>query len=429
MKVTVFNCVEAKGLDWKDTILPMRRQADVVNAWLKYRLDNILPGFMEQEGFDMWVVASREYNEDPVILSMLPATTLQARRRTILVFHQKQGEPLERLVLVRVGDSIGDYYACGWKNGDLDQWGALGQLVRDRDPKSIGINISKDFAFGDGLSHTEYEELMAALGPKYKDRAKSAERLCLRWLEHRTEAEVNAYTGIMQIVHGIIARGFSSAIVHPGITTCADVSWWMRQRINDLGLQAWFHPTVDSQRFGAKYVGKDDPILPGDLLHCDIGIKYLRLCTDTQQLAYVLKLDEDDVPQGLKEALSVGNKLQDILAQEHIQGKTGNQILAAALKTAKAQGIRPCIYQHPVGYHGHAAGTVVGFFDFQEGLPGKGDYPLHENTVHAMELNAVVSLPEWDGQDVTIALEQTTLFKNKKVHYLADRQTNFHLIK
>ncbi len=421
--------IEARWSDWERKILPLRRQADITNGWLKYRLENVLPAFMEEEGFDMWIVAAREYNEDPVILTMLPATTLQARRRTVLVFYRKPDGTLERMVLVRVGDSIGDFYQCGWNSHDEEQWEAVGRIVRERDPKCIGINVSKDFAFGDGLSHTEYEALMNVLGPEYGERAKGAERLCLRWLEHRTQAEIDAYTGIVQIVHGIIEEGFSSRVVHPGVTTCADVSWWMRQRINDLGLRAWFHPTVDAQRCGTGRVGQNEPILPGDVLHCDIGIVYLGLCTDTQQLAYVLKLEEDDAPEGLKRALAAGNRLQDILGQEHVEGKTGNQMLSSSLARAKAEGIRPCIYQHAVGYHGHAAGTIIGFFDFQEGLPGKGDYELHGNTVHAMELNVVESVSEWGGQDVVIALEQTTLFKDRKVHFLAGRQTEFHLIK
>ncbi|MGI6643808.1 MAG: M24 family metallopeptidase [Bacillota bacterium] len=425
----VQGAAEARRSDWERKILPLRRQAEITNGWLRYRLENVLPAFMEEEGFDMWIVAGREYNEDPVILTMLPATTLQARRRTVLVFYRRADGTLERLVLVRVGDSIKDFYECGWLSHDEEQWEAVGRIVRERDPKCIGINISQNFAFGDGLSHTEYEALMESLGPDYRAKTKSAERLCLRWLEHRTQSEIDAYTGIVQIAHGIIEEGFSSRVIHPGVTTCADVSWWMRQRIVDLGLYAWFHPSVDAQRSGSGRVHPNEPILPGDLLHCDVGIKYLGLCTDTQQLAYVLKLDEEDAPKGLKHALAVGNRLQDILAEEHVTGKTGNQMLASALARAKAEGIRPCIYQHAVGYHGHAAGTIIGYFDFQEGLPGKGDYELHENTVHAMELNVVESVPEWGGQDVLIALEQTTLFKDKKVHFLAGRQTDFHLIK
>ncbi len=415
--------------NWERKILPLRRRAEVIDGWLKHRLEEVLPTFMEQEGFDMWVVTAREYNEGPVILTLLPATTYQARRRTILVFNRRGDGTLERLALVRVGDRIGDYYGCGWTDDDKEQWQALGEIVRRRDPKRIGINVSQDFAFGDGLSHTEYESLMEALGPEYGARARSADRLCLRWLEHRTRQEIDTYTGIVQIAHGIIQEGFSSRIVHPGVTTCADVSWWMRQRINDLGLNAWFQPSVDAQRCGKKRVGQNDPILPGDVLHCDVGIKYLRLCTDTQQLAYVLGLDEDDVPKGLRDALAVGNRLQDILGEEHVQGRTGNQILASSLEKAKAEGIRPCIYQHPVGYHGHAAGTVIGYFDFQEGLPGKGDYELHEDTVHAMELNVVEAVPEWGGQDVVIALEQNTVFKGGKIHFLAGRQTEFHRIR
>lgn len=403
-------------------ILPLRCQAQVVDGWLKHRLDNLLPQLMRREQFDMWVVTGREYNEDPVLLTLLPAAMLSARRRTILVFCLCPDGTVERLALNRT--DLGDLYSGVWDPDREDQWECLGRLVRERDPGSIGVNYSETFALGDGLSYSEHGQLVRALGPVYVLRARSAEKLAVGWLEKRSGPELDAYTGIVELAHQIVAEAFSSRVVHPGVTTVDDVSWWIRQRIHDQGFRAWFHPTVSLQRHGEM----GDVIRPGDLLHCDVGLMYLGLATDTQQHAYVLRMGEQDAPGGLKAALATGNRLQDILAGEFVAQRTGNEILARALDKARSEGIKASIYTHPLGYHGHGAGPVIGLWDMQRGVPGRGDYPLYGDTCHAMELNIHQAVPEWGGQEIRIALEQDIVFSRGTVHYLAGRQTAFHLI-
>jgi Xaa-Pro aminopeptidase len=203
----------------------------------------------------------------------------------------------------------------------------------------------------------------------------------------------------------------------------------MWEKIRALGQTTWFEPGISLQRpKGSPY--KDSPVIhPGDLLHCDFGINYLRLDTDTQQLAYVLKAGETDAPPGMKAALTQGNRLQDILLGEMKEGLTGNQVLAAALKRAKDEGLRPSIYTHPLGFHGHAAGPTIGLWDKQGGVPGAGDYPLHFDTVYSIELNVLATVPDWGGQDVQIALEQDAAFTASGAFFLDKRQTELILIK
>ncbi len=412
--------------DWERKILPLRRQAEIRNQWLRMRLEQVLPGIMERKGIDMWVVIAREYNEDPVVMTLLPATMLSARRRTILIFNRLEDGSLERLTVARYG--MEPYYTGAWNPDTEDQWACVGRLVQERDPKTIGINVSETFAFGDGLTHSEYEQLMQAIGPEYAGRTKGAEQLAVGWLETRTDVEIQAYTGIMQIAHGIIAEAFSNRVIHPGVTTPEDVVWWFRQRTNELGLTCWFQPSVSIQRHGASSVPGNAVIQPGDLLHCDFGLHYLGLATDTQQNAYVLRLGESDAPEGLKAALKTGNRLQDILAEHMVAGKSGNDILLGALAQAKNEGIKPSIYTHPIGYHGHGAGPTIGLWDQQQGVPGRGDYELFDDTCHSMELNIKQSVPEWDGQEVQMALEQDVMFTSGKVYFLAGRQEKLHLI-
>ena len=413
---------------YRDKILPLRQRAEVKNTWLKQRLETVLPEIMKREGFDMWIVVSREYNEDPVIMTLLPEPMMYARRRTILVFYLKEDGSLERLVLSRY--DIKDFYEGVWDPNEEEQYDCLSRVVKEREPNSIGINVSETFGFGDGLTHEEHTLMAAALGEEYMARTRGAERLAVGWLERRTKEEIDAYPGIVEIDHAIVAEAFSSRVIHPGITTTDDVVWWMRQKMLDLGLRAWFQPSVDIQAPGQKYDKEEKRklILPGDLLHCDIGFYYLGLATDVQQNAYVLRAGEADAPEGLNAAMADANRLQDILADAMVAGRTGNQILEAALERAKEEGINTSIYTHPIGHHGHAAGPTIGLWDRQEGVPGRGDYELFEDTCYAIELNAKKEIPEWGGQEVRMSLEQDAVFAGEELRFMAGRQTRLHII-
>jgi hypothetical protein len=409
-------------------VLGLKDQARVVDGWLKVRLDTVLPEIMRREKLDMWLVVCEEYNEDPVYLTLVPFEDFSARRLSMLVFYDRgEGQGIEKFTVGRYG--IGDLYKSAWDPAKQpDQWQCLAQVIKDRHPKRIGIDESETFAFGDGLTATLKQRLVRVLGKEYESRLQSAERLAVGWLERRIPEELETYPHIVAIAHAIIASAFSRDVITPGATTAEDVSWWMRERIRGLGLSAWFHPDISIQRPKTSPT-KGDVIHRGDLLHCDMGITYLRLNTDTQQHAYVLKEGEADAPQGLKDALAQGNKLQDILLAEFREGRTGNEVLSAALAKAKSEGLKPSIYTHPLGTHGHAAGPTIGNWDQQNGVPGAGDYPLFYDTVYSIELNAKANAPEWDNQEVTIALEQDAAFTKKSVYFLDERQTKFFLIK
>lgn len=409
-----------------EKILPLRSQARVRDAWLAQRFETVLPELMRREGLDMWLVIAREYNEDPVILSLLPAAALSARRLSMLVFTLREDGQLEKLTVSRY--PVPPFYNAAWNPEREGQWEALARVIHERAPQAIGINISETFAFGDGLTHSQFENLVNAIGPTYTARLRSAERLCVGWLERRIAPEMDAYPGIVAIAHGLIDEFFSSRVCHPGVTTAEDLVWWFRQQVSGLGLTAWFHPSVDIQRAGCERVAPSEVILPGDMLHCDVGLHYLGLGTDTQELAYVLKRGEVAPPAGLLAAMANGNRFQDITVAEFAAGRSGNEILLGALAKAAAEGLKASLYTHPLGYHGHGAGPTIGLWDAQEGVPGRGDYPLFADTVHSLELNVKTAVPEWGGQEVTAALEQDILFSDGKVIYLGGRQTKYHLI-
>ncbi|WP_268125146.1 M24 family metallopeptidase [Roseivirga pacifica] len=411
-------------------ILSMKERAETINYLLEDKVEHYLPEIMRREGLDMWVVISREYNEDPVIKTLLPAEWLAARRRTILIFFDKGGgEGIETLAVSRY--DVGSIFKSAWnKEEQPDQWARLAEIIAERDPKKIGVNKSKYFGITDGIVATDLEEFEAAIGKKYASRIVSAEKVAIGWLETRTAAEMAIYPHITKLSHMIIQEAFSPAVITPGVTTTEDVVWWMREKVRELKLTTWFHPTIDIQRADpenfdhlrtfSKRPGKQ-VIMPGDLLHCDFGITYLRLNTDQQQHAYVLRPGETDVPAYLKAAFKNGNRLQDIFTGNFKEGRTGNEVLKMSREQAIAEGIKPSIYTHPIGYHGHASGTTLGMWDSQGGVPFTGDYPLHLNTAYSIELNAATYIEEW-GKEIRIMLEEEAFFDKTGVWYIDGRQ-------
>jgi Xaa-Pro aminopeptidase len=420
--------------------LPLREQADVRDRWLTQRLLDVLPGLMDRTGIDLWLVIGREYNEDPVLPTLLPATWLSARRRTILVLHRSDdGVTAAAVSRYPVGQ-----FVAAWSPDDEpglstedSQWAAVRRIVAQADPRRIGIDVSDTFALADGLSHTEHRLLVEALGP-YAERLVSAEHLAIGWLERRLPEEIRALHALNRLVHDVIAEAYSPAVISVGTTTALDVAWWIRQRFHDLGVEPWFQPTVALQRAGTPLadvrgtvlsaVPYDAVIEPGDLVHCDVGLSSLGLRTDTQRNGYVLRPGEAGPPDGLCVALKVGNRMQDLTTAEMVSGRTGNGVLAAARAAAAAEGIDGDVYSHPVGYHGHGAGPAIGLWDQQDGVPGAGDYPVHADTVWALELAVRVPVPEWDGQPVRMALEQGIALTSHGVEYLDRRQTDLILI-
>lgn len=418
-------------------ILTERERATLKDEILADRFDNLLPKLMDQAEIDMWLIISREYNEDPVMRTMLPAKWLNARRRTILVFYRdKQANTIEKLAVARY--DVGDYISSAWdKEKQPDQWARLVEIIQERNPSKIGINYSKHFNIADGLVKTDYEELVAALPASLEAKLVSAEKLAIGWIETRTEKEMQLYNTLVDITHDIIDEAFSKKVIEPGKTTTDDVVWWMRQKVTDLGLETWFHPTIDVQRSNEALKShiesfskgeKNKVIIPGDLLHCDFGITYIGLNTDCQQHAYLLKDGESAVPDYLAKAFADGNRVQDIFTDNFALGKTGNEILLTSLAEGKEEGLRPAIYTHPLGTYGHSSGTTLGMWDSQGGVPVNGDYPLHYDTVYAIELNTTVNIREW-GKDIRIMLEEAGFFGKDGFRYVNGRQEAIKAIK
>ena len=423
----------------------LREQAALQQRWLEQRMETILPALMRKHGVEFWVVPMREYNEDPLFTSLVSPTTFAARRRTIYVFHDRgPGRGVDRIALG--GTSQGDVYEAVRTArpvaGDVSgrtaelwgdaQWQVLADLIAERRPRTIGINVSRTWAFADGLTHGEYEGMSQALGADVTARFRPAELLAVELIASRLPEEAEMFARMNELVWKIITTAFSSEVITPGVTRTDDVVWWMRQRVNDLGLGSWFQPSVSVQRQGATdaELGTNPVIRRGDVLHCDFGLVAMRLNTDTQHMGYVLREGETDAPAGLKAALRASNRLQDIVMAEIRPGRTGNEILRASLARMRAEGIDGSVYTHPIGMHGHGAGPLIGLWDYQDGVPGRGDAPVIPGMWYSIELQATSPIPEWNGQRVRSAQEEDMVIGGDGMpRWALRRQTEFHLVR
>jgi Xaa-Pro aminopeptidase len=420
--------------------LPLREQAAIQQEWLKLRLERVLPALLRKHGVAMWLIICREYNEDPAFFSLVSPTTFAARRRTMYVFFDRgEREGIERLALG--GGAQGGLYTV-YRDPDVEnrelwgqgQWALLRKLIEERKPANIAVNISATHAFSDGLSANEWQQLQDTLGPQWMARVTRAELLPVEYIATRLPEMLPVYREMMETVHSLITRAFSSEVIKPGVTTNTDVVWWLRQQAHNLGLGTWFHPSVRVQRQGIKPdspIGQTDNVViqRGDVLHVDFGLTALGLATDTQHMAYVLREGEREPPPGIQRALENANRLQDIVMERMKPGRSGNDVLADSLAAMRAAGIKGSVYTHPIGDHGHGSGPLVGLWDRQQGVPGRGDTVVLPDMWFSIELSATTPVPEWGGQELWVGQEEDAALVGGRIEWVLRRQSKYHLVR
>ena len=422
-------------------VLPLRERARVYNEILDWRLDNVLPAIMREEGIEMWVVINFEYDEDPVYMTLVPEPIKSARRLSILVFHDRD-DGFKKLTANWHGSgSAGGMYEnifTDRSKGANHQFTVLADYIAEHDPANIAIDYAPHYGYVDEFSHANglsafHKDLLEqALAEEYVARLVPSEEILMRWYETRSPRELSLYRHLAGIAHDLIGEFFSNQVIIPDVTTNEDAEWWIRQRITDLGLDTWFHPSIDIRRSPEdveKYGRGDNVIRRGDLLHCDVGISYLGLNTDMQHNAYVLRAGETQAPAGLRDLLRKGNRLQEIHLEESKVGRPGNEILASVLERGRAEGLRPTVYSHPIGPYGHGSGTMIGMPEKQEFVPGTGEHRLHANTVYSMEFSVAADVPEWGGVEVSMGLEDEAVVTAQGARFLDGYPRSLYLIR
>ncbi len=419
------------------TVLSIRERAALVQRITAKRLDTLIPRMMRETGFDMWIVSCNEDNLDPVFETLIPYENWNPITQILVFFDRGAARGVERLNVSRT-DTQG-LFENAWDSAAFDakkgegQWEALGRVVRERDPQRIGLNEGEIQWAAGGLTSVLKKRIVEAVGPKYASRLRSAEPLVTLWAETLIEEEVEVMERVAALSRSIIADMFSARAITVGQTTAEDLRWYYWQRVADLGLKVSFSPFVSIRPRSPKDIetwGKDDKIIrPGDVLHCDVGIKYMRWNSDHQEVAYVLRPGETDAPEGLKKLMAEAHRLQDVFMGEFKTGLTGNEMLGNMLRKARELAIPgPRIYSHSLGLFLHEPGPLIGLPWEQVNNPGRGDVKLVPMSAFVCELSVTGPLPEW-GVDFRVPLEQDIFFDGQKAFFLAGRQTAFHLVR
>jgi Xaa-Pro aminopeptidase len=418
-------------------VLSIRERAELVNTVTLKRLDVLIPKIMRETGLDMWIITCNEDDLDPIFKTMIPYGQWCPISQIIVFYDRGPERGVERLNVSRTGmpgffENAWD--AAAWDNEKKEsQWACLGRVVRERDPKRIGINEGETQWAAGGLTVVLKNRLVEAIEPTYAARLESAEPLATLWAETLLDEEIKLMERAAALSHAIIAETFSTAVVTPGQTTVDDLRYYYWQRVADFGLELAFYPffTIrERQPDVIEKYGKDDKVIrPGDFIHCDVGLKYMYYNSDHQEWAYVPRVGETDVPETFKKILAEGNRLQDIYCGEFKAGLTGNELLTNILRTAREKGIsKPRVYSHSLGYFLHEPGPLIGLPWEQKNNPGRGDVQLVLNSCFTAEMSVTVPVPEWGGKELRLSLEQDIVFTGEKAYFLDGRQTRFHLI-
>jgi len=412
-------------------VLPMRERDSLHRQVLEERLDSLLPSAMRDTDIDMWLIICQEDDLDPVFRTIMPMFTWCPILQMV-VFSQPSGaDRVERMNISMT--KTGGLFQEPWKGRHPEeQWTLLSQIVQDRDPQRIGINIgSVQWAAG-GLTHNLYAQLRKALPARYVDRLVSAEPLATRWLATLTSREIGLYDHVAHVAHSLIAESYSPASILPGVTTTDDLEYEYWQRATDLGLPFSFKPffnLVRSSRKKAEYGPDDHTIRPGDLIHCDVGIRYLGLLSDHQEWCYIRRPGESSVPAGYAAVLAEANRLQDVYMESFDADLTGNELLQRILQRAAQQGIPgPRVYSHSLGHLLHEPGPLIGLPWEQTACPGRGDVPLGPNMAFTMELAVSAPVSEWQNEPLTLSIEEDVVFTDGSCRLLDGRQTAFYVV-
>ena len=408
-------------------MLSVKEQYAIQDEILKDRIHHLMPKLMKECGVEMWVVISKEYNEDPVFKTLVPALVKNASRTTCLVFSLDRDGNYEALSVSRPNPRFDGYYKQAMNRKD-DVYEALNHLVTEKKPSRVHVDISNECAIADGLSKNIYDHLQMALNHSVP--LVSAEEIVIRWIETRTQRELELYPSIYKLMMDIVDDVFSANFIKPGVTTTTDCEWGIMQRVNDLGLPFWFAPDVDLQRQGSEDQRMVECVIQeGDIVHCDVGLVCCGLHTDSQRNVYIGKKGEQEIPAGIRAAFKTGNRFQDIVRNNYRAGSTGNEIFFRAIDEAKAEGIEAMSYCHPIGTFGHSAGPSVGMYDNQGFVPGHGQLRMHDDTCYALELNIQQPVPEWGGQKACMMLEETIMFTGGKTYFMDDKREIIRFIK
>ena len=218
-------------------VLTLRERSDVIHRVLKRRLETVLPAAMRENGFDMWLVICQEDNWDPIHDTFCPMDPWRPILQMLVFFDRGPQQGVERMNLSMT--NMQGLYDTPWQGKDHpEQWAMLRQIVEERDPRRIGINIGRTQWAAGGLTHNLYRQLVETLPPRYTERLDSAEPMVVHWASVLSDHEIELYEHVADVAKSLIAETYGRAVMVPGVTTLDDLVWHYWQRCSDLGLRS-----------------------------------------------------------------------------------------------------------------------------------------------------------------------------------------------
>ncbi|MBE3118536.1 MAG: M24 family metallopeptidase [Candidatus Atribacteria bacterium] len=297
------------------------------------KFDLVLPGAMRDNKVDMWIHVVRAGDPDPLDLDLgahpgCPSPSLATRCLGYIVFTDRGGERIERALFNASGDQ-GLY--------DIrNRVDALTKFVAERDPKRIAVNMSEWLTVADGMSHTGYLTLVKLLGDTYAKRLVSAENVISDFRVRRVQTEIVAFAKACEMTREIEEAVFARIV--PEVTTQEELGWWVQDQLLARGLITMpsgapaptalpgITRTMEGGRPGAQ---RRTVYHRGDMLVWDWGLQYLNYHSDIKRHAYILREEETDIPEGIRNAWDQGMKVRAVIRRQLKIGRTAGETLKA----------------------------------------------------------------------------------------------------
>ena len=433
--ITFSSLASAPAVHAQRTTLPdVKIRWDRMCQIRKEKFDHILPEAMRENGIDMWIVAQKEGHDDPLAPLLGPGYTGTVG---YFIFTDRGGDHIERAAIGIVDHHRALCGAYDIADGDTD----LQKFVSTRNPKRIGINMSAEMGLADGLTHTIHEQLLKTLGTTYAPRLVSAEKMVSDFSSRRTASEIVAFGEAGEMGRQIAERALSNEVITPGVTTLADVAWWIEQQQYERHLGSSFNvPSVYiTGPNGIEATSNDRIIQRGDLIMLDFGVGYLSMWTDQKRIAYVLKPGETKLPDSYQRAFDNAVRVRDVIHRTARPGKTAQQMMdginAAIVQAGMLQmrgfnqpraddSVEFIIGCHSVGDWGHGIGPSMALFN-----PGRLAYEMRPSNLFSIELFAYTPIPEWGGKKLRIPLEDDATVTNRGVEWVYPVNPRIILVK
>ncbi|MEJ8566539.1 M24 family metallopeptidase [Elongatibacter sediminis] len=431
----------APSVERESLLLPWTEQLRIRQSWLETRHEMLLE-MMRRHGIDMWIVVNEEFNNDPLTEYIAPPRPYAGNRDIFIFIDSGDDAGLRTVALTGYEEeNLARFFELAQfkpdPNNPRKAREVLAELYAEHQPGVIGLGTGGHRGMSRSLSHDSYLLLSEAMGEEATAKFVSAEGLIEEYLETRIPEELPHYTKLVQLTEEITRRALSNEVIDPGRTTVGDVRNWLYDALWDAGVETWFQPDMRVQRHGLEdnmsrgflAVAPESMVIErGDVIHVDFGISYMGFDTDWQKHAYVLREGEDDVPQGLKDAMANTNALQDaLMLRASRPGRTAGAVHDATMAEMQEKGIEAQIYSHPLGNHGHGMGAGISFSNAKN--EARASKTLRKGAYIAIELNTKTPVPEWDNQDVFIMMEDPAHLTDDGWEFFRPRQEAFYLIR